>query len=325
MHLTQMVVKGYDFHMRLIEISSAFANDEKCLDYLEASRWPDGVRCPICGAKEISKITRKSKTKNKRAELYQCLEKTCKQQFSATTGTIFHDSHLPLSKWFTAVALIVDAKKGMSALQLSRHLKCNYRTAWYLSHRIREAMMEPDGLKLTGTVEIDETYVGGKERGRGQKKNKEIVLGLRQRGGPLRLIHVADVKEGTIHDTVAQHVDKGVTKIMTDQSQIYNFRFTQFRNARHRKINHRREYVRGEVHTNTVESSFSLLKRAVVGTYHQLSIKHLQRYLNEFSYRFNRREDADLFEQTVGRMAGVREMPYAKLVEENAFTPFVRH
>jgi hypothetical protein len=111
---------------------------------------------------------------------------------------------------------------------------------------------------------------------------------------------------------------------MTDQSYIYDFRLTQFRNARHRKINHRREYVRGDVHTNTVESSFSLLKRAVVGTYHQLSIKHLQRYLNEFSYRFNRREDADLFEQTVGRMAGVPKMPYAKLVEENAFTKFVR-
>jgi transposase-like protein len=310
--------------MKLIDIFTAFSSDEKCLAYLENKRWPNGVRCPICGHAEVSKITRKSKTKNKRAQVYQCLEKSCKQQFSATTGTIFHDSHLPLSKWFTAVALIVDAKKGMSALQLSRHLACNYRTAWYLSHRIREAMTDPEGLKLTGTVEIDETYVGGKERGKGQKRNKEIVLGLRQRGGALRLIHVADVKQGTIHDTVVQHVDKAVTNIMTDQSYIYDFRLTQFRNARHRKINHRREYVRGDVHTNTVESSFSLLKRAVVGTYHQLSIKHLQRYLNEFSYRFNRREDADLFEQTVGRMAGVPKMPYAKLVEENAFTKFVR-
>ena len=158
--------------MRLIEVSTAFATDEQCLAYLEHKRWPNGVRCPVCGAAKVSKITRKSKTKNKRAQVYQCLETSCKSQFSATTGTLFHDSHLPLSKWFSAIALIVDAKKGKSALELSRNLKCNYRTAWYLSHRIREAMNEPDGLKLTGTVEMDETYIGGRERGMGNKKNK---------------------------------------------------------------------------------------------------------------------------------------------------------
>jgi transposase-like protein len=312
--------------MKLIDIFTAFSSDEKCLAYLENKRWPNGVRCPICGHAEVSKITRKSKTKNKRAQLYQCLEKSCKQQFSATTGTIFHDSHLPLSKWFTAVALIVDAKKGMSALQLSRHLACNYRTAWYLSHRIREAMTDPEGLKLTGTVEMDETYIGGKQRGmKNMLKNKDVVMGLRQRGGPLRLIQLKDTKKETIYEAVAKHVDKKVEKIMTDDSWSYDFRITQFRNAKHRTITHsKHQYVKGEVHTNTVESAFSLLKRGVVGTYHQLSIKHLQRYLNEFSYRFNRREDADLFEQTVGRMAGVPQMPYAKLVEENAFTKFVR-
>jgi transposase-like protein len=161
--------------MKLIDLPAAFGTDEQCLAYLEHKRWPNGVRCPICGADKVSKITRKSKTKNKRAQLYQCLEPTCKQQFSATTGTIFHDSHLPLSKWFTAIALIVDAKKGMSALQLSRHLRCNYRTAWYLSHRIREAMVDKDGLKLTGTVEIGEVYLGGRQRGQKRKKlNKTL-------------------------------------------------------------------------------------------------------------------------------------------------------
>jgi hypothetical protein len=135
--------------MRLIDVGKAFATDEQCLNYLERSRWPNGVRCLTCGCDKVSRITRKSKSKNKRAQLYQCLEPTCKQQFSVTTGTIFHDSHLPLHKWFTAIALIVDAKKGMSALQLKRHLGCNYRTAWYLAHRIREAMDEPEGLKLT--------------------------------------------------------------------------------------------------------------------------------------------------------------------------------
>jgi transposase-like protein len=315
--------------MKLIEVTKAFATEERCLAYLEASRWPKGVRCVTCGNDKISRITRKvtKKSDNKRAQLYQCLEPTCKQQFSATTGTIFNGSHLSLDKWYMAIALIVDAKKGMSALQLQRHLKVNYRTAWYLCHRIREAMNEPDGLKLTGTVEIDETYIGGRQRGHKNKlKNKDVVLGLRQRGGPLRLVQVKDNKTDTLYEVIAQHVDAKQTKaIMTDDAGAYNFRLTQFQKIPHSKIRHSRgEYVKGDVHTNTVENSFSLLKRAVIGTYHQLSIKHLQRYLNEFSYRFNRREDADMFEQTVMRMAGVKPMSYAKLIEENAFTPFVR-
>jgi transposase-like protein len=320
--------------MKLIDVPKAFATDEQCLAYLEAMRWPNGVRCTVCGAKEVSTITRtvdetktrKQKKQNKRKQIYQCLEPTCKAQFSATSGTIFHDSHLPLSKWFTAVALMVDAKKGMSALQLQRHLGVNYRTAWYLAHRIREAMDEPDGLKLTGTVEIDETYIGGKQRGHKSKlKNKDVVLGMRQRGGKLKLVQVADNKAGTLYDQVAKHVDPTADRIMTDDATWYNFRLTRFRDVPHSRIRHSAgEYVKGEVHTNTVESAFSLLKRAVVGTYHQLSIKHLQRYLNEFSYRFNRREIADMFEQTVARMAGIGAMPLSKLVEQNAFTPFVR-
>lgn len=313
--------------MRLIDVPQKFPTEAECLAYFEKRRWPDGVRCPICGAKEVSTITRKSKSKNVRAQLYQCLEKTCKSQFSVTSGTIFHDSHLPLGKWFMAIALMIDAKKGMSALQLQRHLGVNYRTAWYLAHRIREAMNDPDGMKLCGTVEIDETYIGGKQRGhKGKKLNKDVVLGIRQRGGPLKLVHVADNKAGTLYDVIAKQVDSKETQhIVTDDAGWYNFRLTKFHNVRHSKIRHSaKEYVKGEVHTNTVESAFSLLKRAVIGTYHQLSIKHLQRYLNEFSYRYNRRDASDMFEQTLGRMAGIGAMPYQKLVEQNAFTPFVR-
>lgn len=161
--------------MKLIEVTKAFGNDEQCLAYFEKRRWPDGVRCTTCGGKEVSKITRKSKSKNKRAQVYQCLEKSCKTQFSVTSGTLFHDSHLPLSKWFMAIALLVDAKKSMSALQLSRHLACNYRTAWYLAHRIREAMVEDAIPKMAGIVEVDETYIGGKRRGhKGSHKNFQI-------------------------------------------------------------------------------------------------------------------------------------------------------
>jgi len=312
--------------MKLIEVSKAFASDEQCLAYLEKSRWPNGVRCPVCGAKEVSKITRKAGSRNKRAQVYQCLEKSCKSQFSATNGTIFHDSHLPLNKWFMAIALLVDAKKSMSALQLSRHLACNYRTAWYLAHRIREAMVDSDSPKLSGVVEVDETYIGGKQRGhKSKRKNKDVVIGVRERGGALRLVHTNDASAESLYKVVSEHVSKDAQAIMTDENPGYNFRLTQFHNVRHARIKHKdRVYVKGDVHTNTVESAFSLLKRGLIGSFHQVSIKHLQRYLNEFGYRFNRREDADIFEQTVSRMAQGKAMPYSKLVEQNAFTPFVR-
>ena len=225
-----------------------------------------------------------------------------------------------------AIALLVDAKKSMSALQLQRHLGINYRTAWYMAHRIREAMTEGDGPKLTGVVEVDEVYLGGKQRGRkGKLKNKEVVIGIRERKGPARLVHTEDAKQGTLYEVVAKHISKDAEAIMTDENPAYNFRLTQFRNTRHGRIKHKSGiYVQGDVHTNTVESTFSLFKRALTGSFHQVSIKHLQRYLNEFGYRFNRREDADLFEQTVSRMCAGKALPYAKLTEENAFTPFVR-
>jgi transposase-like protein len=314
--------------MKLIDVSKAFASDEQCLAYLEASRWPEGVRCPVCGAKEVSKITRKTVTKNKRAQVYQCLETTCKSQFSATNGTIFHDSHLPLSKWFMAIALLVDAKKSMSALQLSRHLACNYRTAWYLAHRIREAMIDNDGPKMTGVVEVDETYIGGKQRGfKGMRKNKDVVVGIRQRGGDLRLMHVENNTSAELGAQIRKNVSPDVKMIVTDELSAYPSAMISagIHGSKHETIKHKdRVYVRGNVHTNTIESAFSLLKRGIIGSFHQVSIKHLQRYLNEFGYRFNRREAADIFEQTVSRLTAGKAMPYRKLVERNAFTPFVR-
>ncbi|MGH9544690.1 MAG: IS1595 family transposase [Terriglobales bacterium] len=313
--------------MKLIDVTKAFQSDEQCLAYLEASRWPAGVRCTVCGAKEVSKITRKAKSKNKRAQVYQCLEKSCKSQFSATNGTIFHDSHLPLNKWFMAIALLVDAKKSMSALQLSRHLDCNYRTAWYLAHRIREAMLDADAPKLTGVIEMDETYIGGKQRGhKAKRKNKDVVIGVRERGGEVRLFHTKDATNESLWEVANKNIASDAQAIMTDENPAYNFRMSRLQGVPHKRIKHKeRVYVKGDVHTNTVESAFSLLKRGLIGSFHQVSIKHLQRYLNEFGYRFNRREDADIFEQTVSRMAAGKALPYAKLVEENAFTPFVRH
>jgi transposase-like protein len=305
--------------MKLIDVHEQFATEDQCYEFLEKMRWPDGVvRCPTCGNDKISRI-RSSSEKQGLRRIYQCLEPSCKQQFTATAGTIFHDTHLPLVKWFTAIALIVDAKKGMSAKQLERHLGVSYRTAWYLAHRIREAMGDTDAPKLIGTVEIDETYLGGKRLKKGHAgkfDNKDCVLGIRERGGDLRLIKVDNKKRDTIYDAIAENIDKGVQRIMTDESRIYDFKLTQYHKASHERVNHiKGEYVRGDVTTNNIESAFSLLKRGLVGNYHQLSIKHLQRYLNEFGYRYNRRElTGGMFEETVQRLTKGKAIQYKQLV-----------
>lgn len=183
--------------MKMIDVTRRFKTDDECLDYIEKMRWPNGLCCIHCGVMNVSKITREASGKNKRTRIYQCLEKECGKQFSATSGTIFNDSHLPLTKWFLAIAMICEAKKGMSACQLQRHLGVNYRTAWYLAHRIREAMQEGHSL-LTGEVEIDETYVGPKVLRKGKpypkRTEKDVVLGMVERGGILRLLPVPDAK-----------------------------------------------------------------------------------------------------------------------------------
>ena len=153
--------------MNIRDIAIKFSTEEQCLEYVEQMRWPDGiVRCPTCGENNVKRVMRSAESKNKRPWFYLCLEKTCHQQFSPTAGTLFADSHLPLIVWFHAIGLILNAKKGISAKQLQRDLGIGgYKTAWYLNHRIREAMRENDGNLLGGTVEIDETYVGGKQKG----------------------------------------------------------------------------------------------------------------------------------------------------------------
>src|SRR6266481_4284398 len=187
--------------MNIREAHEKFATDEQCLGYIGKMRWPDGVvRCPACGGKDIKRVERKADSKNRRKWFYLCLEKTCHNQFTPTSGTIFHDTHLPLIVWFQAIALMLNAKKGISAKQLQRDLGIGgYKTAWYLNHRIREAMGNGDIPKLGGIVEIDETYVGGKVSGKGisyAKKKKQVVMGAIQRGGELRLQHITGATVG---------------------------------------------------------------------------------------------------------------------------------
>jgi transposase-like protein len=276
------------------------------------------VRCITCGSDKISRVTRESKSKNKRTTFYQCLEPTCKQQFTPTAGTIMHDSHLPLHKWFLALALIVDAKKGISAKQLQAHLGIgSYRTAWYLAHRIRKAMEDSEGSLLTGTVEIDETYIGGKNKFRGRTRaidgGKEVVIGLRQRDGNLRLVHTKDATAKSIRKVFEKHVSPNVEAVMTDEYMVYPSVLKDLAD-KHYTICHKEKYVDGNIHTNTIESAFSLFKRGIAGSFHKISIKHLHRYLSEFEHRYNRRKDADRFEQTLRRMVGVIPMPYASLI-----------
>jgi transposase-like protein len=313
----------------LAEIFIKFSTDEQCLKYVEKMRWPDGVvRCPLCGNDKITKVERKADSKNRRKWFYLCLEKTCHNQFSPTSGTLFADSHLPLITWFHAIGLMLNAKKGLSAKQLQRDLGLGgYKTAWYLCHRIREAMGEGDIPKLGGIVEIDETYVGGHIKGKGQvyaRKQKQVVMGAIQRGGELRLQHVTGATVGNFREFIEANVSDDAERVMTDQHRAYPAALGKLAD-RHETVNHIiGEYVRGDVTTNSIESVFSLFKRGLIGQYHKLSAKHLQRYLTEFEYRFNRRDEADVFIETVRRLCGFKPLRFTDLTSdpETASVPF---
>ena len=322
--------------MNIREAYEKFATDEQCLQYIQTMRWPDGVvRCPTCGDKNVKRYerpipnpkarrseTRKKDKANRRLWFYVCLNADCRQQFSPTSGTLFSDTHLPLIVWFQAITLMLNAKKGLSAKQLQRDLGIGgYKTAWYLCHRIREAMDSGDIPKLGGTVEIDETYVGGKVSGKGQayaSKQKQVVMGAIQRGGQLRLQHVTGATVGTFREFIQANISDDAERVMTDQHRAYPAALGTLVD-RHETVNHIiHEYVRGDVTTNSIESVFSLFKRGIVGNFHKISIKHLQRYLNEFSYRFNRRDDDGAFMETVRRLAGFKPLPFSALTSEKS-------
>lgn len=308
--------------MNLIDVTRRFKTDDDCLDYIEAARWPGGICCIKCGVMNVSTIERETPGKNKRARLYQCLEKECGHQFSPTAGTVFHDSHLPLVKWFMAMALICEAKKGISAKQVARHLglETSYKTAWYLCHRIRKAMKEGGLLGSGGgVVEADETYMTPRKPRKGKpvvkEGNRSVVLGMVERGGQLRLVPISDAKMATIEPELLKHISPDAL-LQTDESAIYYIMGKRKVFAGHRRINHIRSYGEGENHTNTVENAFSLLKRGIYGTFHQVSIKHLGRYCEEFSYRFNRREEqSQMFDVTLKGLLRETPLPFKALTE----------
>jgi transposase-like protein len=299
--------------MTLNDLTHMYSSDEQCRALLKKLRWPYGVDCLRCKSKQVFELAEYAK--------FECGE--CHYQFSVTTQTIFHDTHLPLETWLMAVLLLVEARKGISANQIKRTLSIgSYKTAWYLCHRIRAAMNEVEERSmLDGTVEMDETYVGGKERGVGKgwnrpDNNKEIVIGLRQRNGELRFFHASDVKSGTLAKYIQENVSVDVDVMVTDEFPAYPKAMiaAKVHGSKHKTICHRDKiYVDGEIHTNTVENAFSLLKRGIMGTWHKISAKHLAAYLNEMSFRFNRRKNPDLFIDTLRHMITADPLTFAKL------------
>lgn len=273
-----------------------FQDAEKARQHLEALRWEHGRACPHCGDLEASSPTA---SKNHKPGMYYC--NSCAKTFTVTVGTIFERSHIPLNKWIHAFHLMASSKKGISAHQLHRMFGITYKTAWFMAHRIRECMKPGGGMFNTGggTIEADETYVGGKERtkhaSKRNKKNiggmgKEMVLSLIDReNGKVRSFHLSSVSADNLKPVLQEQLNTKKTHLRTDGERQYQKLAHLF--ASHEHVNHGAgEYVRGDAHCNTAEGFFSILKRGIIGTFHHVSAKHLQRYCAEFDFRYNHRE-----------------------------------
>jgi LSD1 subclass zinc finger protein len=309
----------------LSEFDRQFGTDEQCRNFLMLMRWRDGVRCPRCKASEkVYKLAARpwhwvcksgAETVDEQTEEVMVCHKRNGYRFSVTTKTIFEDTKIPLNLWFKVGYLMLTAKKGISALQIHRVIfgersTHDYHTSWYMCMRWRAAMAGDMYAPLSGVVEADETYIGGKDRNRhaskksarqrelgigGHRYGKIGVIGAIQRKGNVVARVIGSQDAPTLAGFVRKVVDKKVSLIVTDENKDYNY-IDRDRNLRHQSVRHSAgEYVRGEVHTNSIESFWSLLKRGVVGTYHNVSAKYLPFYLNEFSFRFNNRNNDAMF------------------------------
>lgn len=300
----------------LIQVLDYFKDEATCIAYLAKERWGDTPACPHCG-NVGAYVTNRG---------FKCKAKECHKKFSVTTGTTFENTKISLRTWFAAMYLCTAHKKGISSLQLSRDLNITQKTAWFILHRIREMLTIYNSEKLSGTVEVDETYVGGLTRNKSNKIRKELkeagtqfsdktgVVALVQRDGEIRT-QVINTQKPSFNDIypVIQNNTQPDAFILTDSAPLYK---TLKNHYKHEFINHAQgEYVRGKMHTNTVEGFFSQLKRGIIGIFHQVSPKHLQRYCNEFGFKYNTRKltDTERF-NSVLKLTDNKRLTYTKLI-----------
>ena len=284
-----------------------FADPVNCREYLVARRWPNGVTCPRCGSQNVLFLEKYNR--------WHCREKHDAPQFTLKTGTVMEESHVGLDKWMTAMWQIVNCKNGISSYEIHRALGITQKTAWFLDHRIRLALTSGSFEKLTGEVEADETFIGGKARnmhvGKRQRritgtggKDKTAVMGIMERGGKVRTVVIANRKKKALQAEVKKHVEAG-SALYTDALLSYEGLAGDYA---HQVVDHAVQYVDGRVHTNGLENFWSLLKRGIAGTYVSVEPFHLFRYLDEQAYRFNNRKmnDAERFDMAVKGIVGKR-------------------
>lgn len=292
--------------MNIIKIYKTFPTQESCLEYLEQVRWKGQPTCPYCKSTNSTSAPKEQR--------HHC--NNCNTSFSVTVGTIFHKTHLDFQKWFLAISLILNAKKGISARQLARDLEVNKNTAWYMAMRIRRAMNERWHRELLhGIIEMDETYIGGKPRKTNDKKlikknkrgrgtDKTPIVGIIERNGKVkadaRLDRILTAKK--MKALARANIDLKKSVVITDEFKSY-LGFKKITN--HKVIEHEKCFTNGDIHTNNMESFWALLKRGIMGQYHKVSKKHLNEYIDEFCYRHNNRNNGDLFKMTIKRALGV--------------------